>query len=266
MLLHVILSAGAILMVMPFVWMISTSLKTLAEAFILPPQWIPLQPQWSTYVRVTQEMPFFRYLFNTACVSVTITLGHLLICSLSAYAFARLRFPGKNVIFLAYLATLMIPGQVLLIPSFILIRYLGWLDTYQALIVPMLFSAFGIFLLRQFFLTLPNSLDEAAVIDGANPLQVYWHVLMPLARPALATLGIFSLLASWNNLLWPLIVTSRSSMRVLTVGLATLQGEHATDWPVLMAGALLSTLPLLVLFFLAQRYFVAGIALSGLKG
>lgn len=253
-------------MFVPFAWMLSTSLKTNAEAFVLPPQWIPLHPRWSNYLDVLQAMPFARFAANTLIVAVARTFGQLLLCSLAAYVFARLRFPGKGPLFVAYLATLMIPGQVLLIPSFILMKDIGWLDTYAALIFPSLFSAFGTFLLRQFFLTLPASLDEAAVIDGANPLQVYWHVMLPLTGPALATLGVFSFLAAWNDLLWPLIVTSRSSMRVLTVGLASLQGEHSTDWPLLMAGALLSTLPLLILFFAAQRYFVAGIAVSGIKG
>jgi multiple sugar transport system permease protein len=203
---------------------------------------------------------------NTAFVASSITFLHLAVSSLAAYAFARLRFPGRDWLFFAYLATLMVPGQVTLIPNFLIVKYLGWIDSYQALIIPQIFSAFGTFLLRQFFLTIPNELEDAARIDGASAFGIYWWIMLPLSGPALATLAVFTFTAQWNNFLWPLIVINNEQMRTLTVGLRALVGQYTVQYPLLMAGSVISILPMLVLFVVAQRFFVRGIALTGLAG
>lgn len=263
---YLLLSAAAVVMLLPFVWMLSTSLKTPSSVFVYPPEWIPKPVEWTNYVQVTRVMPFLRYVLNTAAVATSITLLHLTVSSLAAYAFARLRFPGRNRLFLAYLATLMVPGQVTLIPNFLIVKYLGWIDTYQALIIPQIFSAFGTFLLRQFFLTIPNELEDAARIDGASSFAIYWRIVLPLSGPALATLGVFTFTAQWNNFLWPLIVINDEQMRTLTVGLRALVGEFTVQYPLLMAGSVISILPMLIIFVVAQRFFVRGIALTGLGG
>lgn len=263
---YLLLTLGALVMVVPFVWMLSTSLKTQSQIFVFPPQWIPQPLVWSNYPQVVQVMPFGRFLANTAIVAASITLLNLLTSSLAGYAFARLRVPGRDALFLAYLATLMIPGQVTLIPNFLIVKYLGWIDTYQALIIPQIFSAFGTFLLRQFFLGIPRELEEAARIDGSGSFGIYSRIIMPLSGPALATLAIFTFTAQWNNFLWPLIVTNSLTMRTLTVGLQTLQGQYSVQWPLLMAGTVISLVPLLLAFLFAQRYFVQGIAVTGLGG
>jgi multiple sugar transport system permease protein len=234
--------------------------------FVYPPEWIPNPVEWTNYAQVTRVMPFLRYVLNTAAVASSITFLHLAVSSLAAYAFARLRFPGRNRLFLAYLATLMVPGQVTLIPNFLIVKYLGWIDTYQALIIPQIFSAFGTFLLRQFFLTIPNELEDAARIDGASAFAIYWRIVLPLSGPALATLGVFTFTAQWNNFLWPLIVINDEQMRTLTVGLRALVGQFTVQYPLLMAGSVISILPMLIIFVVAQRFFVRGIALTGLAG
>ena len=187
-------------------------------------------------------------------------------CSLAGYGFARMRFPGKNILFMLYLAALMVPFQVIVIPEFILIKYLGWLDTFQALIVPGIFSAFGTFLLRQFFLTLPRSLEEAAIIDGCGLLGVLWRIVLPLSKPALSALVIFTFLWSWNDFLWPLVAIKSNEMQVLSLGLLTLQGQYSTNWPYLSAGAVMASLPMLIIYILLQKQFVQGIAMTGIKG
>ena len=263
---YVLLTLGAVVMVVPFLWMLSTSLKQQTQVFVFPPQWLPRPPVWDNYAQVVRIMPFGRFLLNSAIVAVAITALQLLTSSLAAYSFARLRFPGRDTLFLAYLATLMIPGQVTLIPNFLIVKYLGWIDTYQALIIPQIFSAFGTFLLRQFFLGIPRELEEAARIDGSGSFGIYSRIILPLSGPALATLAVFTFTGQWNSFLWPLIVTNRVTMRTLTVGLQTLQGQYSVQWPLLMAGTVISLVPLLVAFLFAQRYFVQGIAVTGLAG
>ena len=194
------------------------------------------------------------------------TILQLVTCSFAGYAFARLRFPGRDTLFLGYLATLMIPGQVTIIPNFILLRILGWIDTYQALILPNAFSAFGTFLLRQFFSTLPADLEDAAKIDGCSYFGIYRHVILPLSKPALSSLTVFTWLGQWNSFIWPLIVINSVEMNTLTVGLRTLQGQYNTQWTLLMSGSVLALLPVLILFVLAQRTFISGMALSGMGG
>jgi multiple sugar transport system permease protein len=264
--LRLILITGAITMIFPFVWMLSTSLKSLNDAITMPPQLVPSQFAWSNYTDIFQQVPFGRFFLNTVVMSVGRTVGQLMTCSLAGYAFARLRFPGKNVLFMLYLAGLMVPFQVIVVPEFILVKWMGWLDTFQALIVPGIFSAFGTFLLRQFFLTLPASLEEAAILDGCGLFGVLWRIVLPLSKPALSALVIFTFLWSWNDFLWPLVATKSNDMQVLSVGLLTLQGQYTTNWPYLMAGAVIASLPMLVLYIALQKQFVQGIAMTGLKG
>lgn len=253
-------------MVFPFIWMVLTSVKTFGESTLVPPHIFPDKIQWNNYVRVFKTLPFADYYLNTIISTVSKTLGQLLFCSLAAYAFARISFPGRNIIFALIISVIMIPHQVYLIPQYLLMANLGWLNSLKAIIVPGLFSAFGTFLLRQFFLTMPRDLEDAAKMDGCNHLRIYLSIMLPLAKPGLIALAIFSALWSWNDLLWPLIVINDSHKMTLSVGLATMQGEYLTDFPILMAGAVLSTLPMIILFIFLQNYFVEGIALSGTKG
>lgn len=262
---YFLLTLGALSMIIPFVWMISTSLKTKGATMTLPPQLLPKEISWENYAQVAEIFPIEKFLFNSALVAVSSTLGQLLLCSMAAYAFARLHFKGRDTLFLLYLATLMIPMQVTMTPQFILMKYLGWLDTYQGLIIPGVFNAFGTFLLRQFFLNIPRSLEEAAFIDGASHFRVYWQIILPLAKPALATLAVFSFMQSWNNFLWPLIIISQKDMMTLPLGLSLLQGRWGTDWNLMMAGVVISVIPVLAVYLLAQKYFIRGITLSGLK-
>lgn len=253
-------------MVAPFLWMVLTSFKTLPESLKVPPEIFPGSWQFENFTKVWGKNNFGRYYLNSIFVTVARTAGQLLLCSLAAFAFARLRFPGKNLLFLGMLSVLMVPSQVVLIPNFILMQQFRWLDTFYALIVPGIFSAFGTFLLRQFFMGLPKDLDEAAKIDGCSLFGIYWRIYLPLAKPALVALAIFTILAAWNDFFFPLIMTSSDSMRVLPVGIANFQGQYTTDYPLLMAGALLATLPMILMFIFLQRYFIEGIAMTGTKG
>ncbi|MGH3450778.1 MAG: carbohydrate ABC transporter permease [Haloechinothrix sp.] len=262
---HLALSIGAAAMVAPFFWQFLTSVKSFGASNRVPPTFVPSW-QWSNYTRVFDHLPFGEQFLNTVLMTTGRTLAQLLFCSLAAYAFARLEFPGRNVLFLGFLSVLMVPSQLFLIPQYQIMQSLGWLNTLQALVVPGMFSAFGTFLLRQFFLSLPRDIEEAARIDGANPLQIFWHVVLPLARPGLLALGLLTVLWSWNDLLWPLVVNTDPETMTLSVGLASLQGEHLTDYPVLMAGSLMATLPVIVLFVVLQRHLIQGIAFTGSKG
>jgi multiple sugar transport system permease protein len=264
--LHALLIAGSVVMLLPFAWMLSTSLKLPPDIFTYPPVWIPNPIAWQNYVKTVTVMPFGRFYLNSLIVTTGVTLLQLLTSSLAAFAFARMRFPGRNALFLLYLATLMIPFQVTMIPNFIVVRTLGWYDTYQALILPPAFSAFSTFLLRQYFLGIPRDLDEAARIDGATSLRIWWQVIMPLAGPAIAALATFVSLNSWNDFLWPLIITNSPAMRTLPVGLSTFQGQYKTDWNLLMAGSVIAMVPVLLVYMIGQRWFIKGITLSGLGG
>ncbi|MBI1925826.1 carbohydrate ABC transporter permease [Candidatus Poribacteria bacterium] len=264
---YLLLAAGAVFALLPFFWMVSTSLKTPDQVFVYPPQWIPNPLTLDNYRQVWQLLPFGLFLANTILITGAVTIGSVLSCSLAGYAFARLEWPGRERIFLLYLGTMMIPGAVTMIPVFSIIRAFHWIDTYWALIVPGLFgSAFGTFLLRQFFMTIPKELEEAALIDGCNHFQIYWRIVLPLSKPALATLAVFDFIAMWNSFLWPLIVVNSTRMRTLTIGLSYLQGLYTTDYNLMMAGSVISLIPLLIVFFALQRYFVQGIALTGMKG
>jgi len=263
---HIVLIIGSFIMAVPFIWMILTSIKTNAEATAIPPKVFPAVAQWKNYIEVFQKFPFMGYYWNTIVTTAAKTVGQLLFCSMAAYAFARIKFPGRDVIFILYLSVLMVPGQALLIPQYQIISHLGLLNTLTALVLPGLFSAFGTFLLRQFFLSMPREIEEAAKIDGCNHFQIYWRIMLPLARPGLIALAIFTIMWSWNDFLWPLIVNSSPSKMPLSAGLATLKGQHGTDFPLLMSGTLLASWPLIIIFIFFQRTFVEGIALSGRQG
>ncbi len=264
--LHAILIAGSVVMLLPFVWMLSTSLKEPREIFTYPPRWIPSRIAWENYATTVSIMPFGRFYFNSLVVAVSVTFLQILTSSLAAFAFARLRFRGRNALFLLYLATLMIPFQVTMIPNFILMRLLGWYDSYQALILPPAFSAFSTFLLRQYFLGIPMDLDEAARMDGASSLRIWWQIIMPLSGPALAALAVFIFLNSWNDFLWPLIITTSLEMRTLPVGLSAFQGQYNVQWHLLMAGSVIAMLPVLIIYAVGQKWIVRGITLTGMGG
>ena len=265
--IYALVACGGALMIIPFLWMLSTSLKTTAQSMAFPPEWWPRPFVWENYTGIYEYMPFFTFLFNSIKITFFVLVGQLLTCSLAGYAFAKLRFPGRRPLFLLLLSTMMIPSQVTLIPVFIIMKYLGWINTHYALIVPAFFgSVFGTFLLRQFFLGLPNDLEDAARIDGCSPFGIYWRIMLPLAKPSLATLGIFTFMGTWNDFMRPLIYLSDMDKMTLPVGLALLSNHQDIRIPLIMAGAMLSLLPILVLYIFGQKYFVRGIALTGIKG
>jgi len=263
---HLVLFPLAFLMLIPMIWMIITSFQTLNETRHFPPILVPSSIQWQNYTEVLQRAPFARWFLNTLVVTVVVVAGNLLFCSLAGYAFARIKFFGRDVVFILVLATLMIPFQVIMIPTFIIVRKLGLIDTLGALIVPNLAGAFGIFLLRQFFRSLPIELEEAARIDGASRLGVLFKIVLPLSGPVLATVAVITFLWTWNDFLWPLITIYNPDNMTLQLGLTTFQGAHQTNTHLLMAANVMSVIPVLLLFFVAQRFFIRGIATSGLKG
>jgi len=262
---YVILVLGAITMIIPFIWMVSTSLKSLSEVFRFPPTLFGERIVWENYISVTKRFPFGLFFLNSSKITVIVTLGQLLTCSMGGFAFARLKFPFREFLFALYIGTLIIPFHVTLIPTFLLMRFLGWVDTHYSLIIPGLVSPFGTFLLRQFFLSIPTELEDAAKIDGCTPIGIYWRIFVPLSKPAMATLGIFTFMGSWNDFLRPLIFINTVDRRTLPLGLAALQTMYSTDWPVLMAGSVISVIPVIIVFLALQEYFIKGITLTGLK-
>ncbi|MDQ6739334.1 MAG: carbohydrate ABC transporter permease [Actinomycetota bacterium] len=263
--LFLILAAVAVAMVFPFVWMVLTALKPERNIVTFPPRLWP--PIWTleNFTNIWQRVPFGRFFLNSVLFAGGVTIVSLFLDSLTAYALARLRFPGRDLIFLIVLIALMIPFQVMFIPLFVTVHDFGLLNTYAGLIIPRATNAFGIFMLRQFFLTLPRELDEAARIDGAGEFYIYSRLILPLSVPGLATLAVFHFMYNWNDFLWPLLITSSTDMRTLPAGLALFMGQHVVEYGVIMAGATLALAPLFVAFLFAQKYFVAGIALSGIK-
>ncbi|BBX43346.1 carbohydrate ABC transporter permease [Mycobacterium simiae] len=249
----------------PVAWAVSGSLKR--EGEISEPRLLPAHPQWSNYAEVFRVMPFWRMFFNTVLYAGAVTAGQVFFCSLAGYAFARLQFRGRDTLFVLYLGTLMVPLTVTVIPQFILMRTVGWVDTPWSMIVPGLFgSAFGTYLMRQFFQTLPGDLEEAAILDGCSPWQIYWRILLPHARPAVMVLAVLTWVNVWNDFLWPLLMLQRNSLATLTLGLVRLRGEYVARWPVIMAASMLIMVPLVIMYAVAQRSFVRGIAVSGLGG
>ena len=263
--LHVVLLTVGLLFMAPFIWSISTSLKPLSDLFQVRPSLIPSEIRWANYSDVFETAPFVRFYVNSIVVTIARTVGQVVIASLAAFAFSQLKFPGRDALFFVLLAGLMVPDQVLIVPRFIIMRELGWFDSYQGLIVPLLFSSFGVFLLRQYFLGIPRDFHEAAKLEGANPFQVYWDIYLPLAKPALAAFGFLTMLNSWNELLWALTVTNSADMQVLPVGIALFQGQFFTNIGILLAAANMATFPLLIAFLFFQKQLVEGVALSGLK-
>ena len=259
---------GALVMLIPFAWMLATSLKPGQALLALPPQLIPQEPTLEPYRRVMNAFPMARVFGNSLLVAVATTAGQLVLASMSGYAFARFRFPGRDVLFAVYLATLMVPFAVTITPLFIIVRQLDWIDTYWALVVPPMFSAFGTFLMRQFFQSVPRELEEAATLDGASALGTFVRVILPISGPAFATLGVFAFMASWNAFLWPLLVVRDRDFMTLPLALATLQGLYPgqTEWNLVMAGTVISVVPMIVVFLLAQRWVIEGVTTSGLKG
>jgi multiple sugar transport system permease protein len=265
--LHLALILGSLAMLLPFVWMLSTSLKEQREIFTFPPVWIPTTIAWENYSEALTAMPFDRFYFNSLFVASSVTILQLFTSSLAAFAFARLRFRGRDKLFVIYLTTLMIPFPVLLVPNFIMvIRVFGWFDSYLALIIPPAFSAFSTFLLRQHFRTIPMELDDAARIDGASSFRIWWQVIMPMSKTVLAALAIFVFLASWNDFLWPLVVTNSEEMRTVPVGLNSFRGQFNVRWHLLMAAAMVAMLPVLVVYIFAQKWFIRGITITGMGG
>ncbi len=261
---HFVLLPLALVMLTPLLWMVVTAVSTPAEARQFPPQ-LPSSVQWSNFAEVWTGSPFGRWLVNTAIVSAVVVLSNLVFCSLAGYAFARIRFRGSGLTFMLLLATLMVPFQVVLIPTLLIVKQFGLIDHLGALIVPNLVSAFGVFMMRQFFLALPPDLEEAGRMDGASRFGVFVKILLPLMGPALATLAILTFLSIWNDFLWPLVVIQTPENMTMQLGLSTFQGAHLTDWTLLMAATLMSQLPVIVMFLVGQRVFVRSIASSGIK-
>ena len=265
-LLYIVLILIAVIMVVPFLWMLSTSLKTQYDAVKIPPVWIPDPPQWENYVKLFTEQPMFQFMLNTIKIVFFVVLGQLFFSSLAAYSFARISFKGRNVVFFFYIATLMVPGQVTMIPTYLMFAKAGLTDNHLALILPAFFSAFGVFLLRQVFMSLPRELEEAAEIDGCNPFMTYWRIMLPLVVPAMLTLGVFTLMNTWNDYMGPLIYLSSPEKYTMTLGIAYFKGVYTTQWNLVMAGSIVSVVPILIAYLCAQKYFIEGIAFSGVKG
>lgn len=290
---YILLSLLGVSMIFPFLWMVSTSLKDPGDVFTYPPKWVPDPVRFDNYPKAWHAVPFPRGYINSIFIAIMVTLGQVFTSALAGYSFARLRFPGRDKFFLGYLATMMIPGAVTMIPVFVLFRlmpeimnkitgsqfwssdlYIGnffvgkpiGIDSYFALIAPAMFSAYGTFMLRQFFMSIPRDLEDAAKIDGCSLFGIFWRIVLPLSKPALATLFTFTFMSSWNNFMWPLIVTNSMELKTLPIMLASFQGLYTTDWTLLMAGSIIVLLPVLLVFIFNQRFFVAGIKLTGIKG
>jgi multiple sugar transport system permease protein len=263
---YVVLTVGLMLLAGPFIWMLLGSFKPDAELRQVPPTWLPEHPTLDNYRQLFGQLAFPTFFFNSTLVAVAITLGNLVFCSMLGYALAKLQFPGKRVVFALVLGMLMVPGMVTFVPLFVLVSNLGLVNTYAGLIMPWLAGPLGVFLMRQFIIGLPDELIDAARVDGASEFRIFASVIMPLCGPALATLGILTFLASWNNFLWPLVVAQSADKYTLPVALALYSiGENSTKYGLLMAGSVVTILPILLLFVLLQRYFVQGIAMTGLK-
>lgn len=263
---HLALLLGVGVTVFPFLWMVLTSFKTVGEAMQIPPTFFPKQFLVDAYGQIITALPFARVYLNTIISTVVTTIVQVMFCSMAAYAFARIEFPFKNVIFVLILSVLMVPGQIFLIPQYQIIQKLGLLDTIPALFLPNLFSVFGTFLLRQFFMSLPKELEEAAFLDGCSRYQIFWKIMLPLTKPGIVSLVIFTAKFAWNDFMWPLIVNTSPKMMTLGPALSTLEGQYTTKYPMQMAGAVMAVIPIIVLFFIFQKQFIEGVAQSGIKG
>ncbi len=263
---YLVLGLGAIFMLLPFYWMVTTSFKLPSEILQLPPKWFPSTLNFKNYADALRTAPFALYFLNSFIIAIANTVLQVLTSAMAGYAFARLDFKFKDQLFLLFLGTMMIPMEVILIPNYLLLKYLGIYNTYFALVIPWAASVFGIFLMRQFVMSLPKELFESAQIDGCNHWQMLWQIVFPIAKPVFISVGLFSLIASWNSFLWPLIMTDSESMRTVPVGLAYFTTEYASRYHLMMAAAVLSTIPIVLTYFFAQKQFVEGIATSGING
>jgi len=263
---YVVIVVGAISFLFPFMWMVSTSLKTDQDVFTWPPRLVPQPVRFQNYVDAWNSAPYARFFFNSAFIALAVTLANLFFSSLAGYAFAKYQFPGKQWIFIALLCTMMIPFQVTMIPVFVILSKLHWVDTYWGLIIPFTAGAFGIFLMRQFLSTIPDDLIDAARIDGCSEFRTFLTIVLPLSKPALSALGIFVFMASWNGFIWPFIIVKSTEMKTLPLAVADLaEGLYVMSWPLMMAGACFVVLPAIVVFLLFQKNFVEGITLTGIK-
>jgi multiple sugar transport system permease protein len=261
-----ILFIGAVLMIGPFLWIIQSAFGKTTEAFVLPPRWFPQNPSLENFQDVFDQVPYHQFMLNSIKLAVIVTVGQLLTCSMAAFAFARLRFPGKNILFLVLLSALMIPGQVTIVPLFILVRNLGLYNTHAALILPALINPFGVFLLRQYFVTLPNELEDAARVDGANVFTIYWRIILPLSGPVLTTLAILTFVGMWNSYFFPLIMINSPELQVITVGLTLLRGQFGAGSLGTIAAALtMAIVPVLIVFLVLQKYIIRSIVSTGMK-
>lgn len=267
---YIVLILVSFTMVVPFIWMVTTSLKPSGTEFAYPPQIFPTSFDFTNFTKLFILVPFARYFANTTFVTVVIVIGQVMLCSLAAYGFARLNFIGRDTIFVLYLATMMIPFQITLIPLYLIVYRLGWVNTYQGMIVPAISSTFSIFLLRQSFMSIPRDYQDAARMDGASEWRIFVQIFLPLTVPALTTVAVFGFMGSWTDLLWPMLIARAQEMRTLEVGLAYFNASttafRQTNWPLMMSAAVVVMLPVLIVYFFTQRYFVEGIALSGIKG
>ena len=266
LLIHILLISGIAITVFPFLWMVFTSFKTLPESMKIPPTFLPEAFQLGNYSYVLKVLPFAKVYLNTIVVTVITTLVQVLFCTMAAYGFARIDFPFKNLIFIVLLSILMVPGQIFLLPQYLIIQKLHLVNTLPGLFLPNLFSAFGTFLLRQFFMSLPKELEEAALLDGCNRFQIFGRIMLPLVQSGIVALVIFTAKFAWNDFMWPLIVNTDPEMMTLAPALSLLKGQYATNFPVQMAGAVMSVVPMIILFFVFQKQFIEGVAQSGIKG
>jgi multiple sugar transport system permease protein len=262
---YLILLLGTTIMVIPFLWMILTGFKTYNETVALPIVWFPAKWNFDNFIMVIGQLDFGRYYVNTIIVTVLIVSIQLFICSLAAYAFSRMNFPGKNVIFFLLLVDFMVPPQMTIIPKYLIMVRLHWVDTIFGLVVPCLWSVFTVFMLRQFFSSLPKELEDSGKIDGCSYFRLYWNIMLPLCKSAMIAIGVLNVLWAWNNLLWPLIVTSTDKMRVLSVAMAVLQGQRTTQYHLIMAASVMTTAPMLLMYIIGQKHLISGIAFSGIK-
>lgn len=268
--IYSLLFLGALAALFPLFWMVATSLKSLPETRTFPPVWFPVPPIWSNYREMLEFQPFARYFMNTVLIATLVVIGSLLSCSFIAYGFARLRFPGRNFLFMVLVSTMMIPFIVRLVPLFLVFQQLGWINTYRPLVVPAFFGTpFFIFLMRQYFLTIPNDLAEAARLDGANEFRIWWNIYIPLSGPGLAAVAIFAFQDAWNDFLAPLIFINDTEKFTVTLGLVNMlspSGASTEYWNLLMAAATMTVLPMIAIFILAQRFFVSGVSFTGIRG
>lgn len=263
---YVVLIVGALIMLMPFIWMFFSAFKGESDIYVYPPHWLPSKWHFENFTEVFQMVPFLRFYLNSIIVTTTITVTQILFSILAAYAFSRLNFPLKNTLFILVISTMLMPFQVIVVPTFLVVYKFGWINTYQGLIVPFLFNAFSIFLLKQFFMTIPKDLEDAAKIDGCGRMKFLFGIMVPLSRPAIGTVVLFTFLVHWKDYLWPLVITNSTNMRTLPVGLKYLITEGGEDYRLMMAAALMAIVPILVVFILAEKQFIRGITLTGLKG